>query len=67
MLILSLKMPILFWAKQVFSLKRGSFNFKCLLNANSVPATMTDFILKWFKLNSLKANTKNFQVKAEQK
>ena len=28
---------------------------------------MIDFILKWFKLNSLKANTKNFQVKAEQK
>ena len=28
---------------------------------------MIDFILKWFKFNSLKANTKNFQVKAEQK
>ena len=28
---------------------------------------MIDFILKWFKLNSLKANTKNFEVKAEQK
>ena len=25
------------------------------------PATVIDFLLKWFKFNSLKANTKNFQ------